>query len=226
MDLKKRLVRIAAAVIVAVILPANTAVAKKAGASQLASEWWQWVLSIPSSINPLYDTTGDNCTVGQHGANWFLAGSWVGPVTRDCDVPHGVTVFFPVINEVNFDTPGQCGQGAPLPSSFYRSLSKAFIDGAANLSVVLDGKPVTKMSRMQSPVFELVLPEDNVFVFAGICADLTDGIYSPAVDDGFYVQLSGLSVGEHTLQIHAENPSQGATLDVTYNLNVVPVVTH
>ena len=33
-----------------------------------------------------------------------------------------------------------------------------------------------------------------------------------------------LNVGSHSLHIHAENPSQGFTLDVTYNLTVVPVV--
>ena len=63
--------------------------------------------------------------------------------------------------------------------------------------------------------------------FVGACApDLTDGIYSPAVDDGYYVKLNPLAVGSHTLHIHAEQPSAGLVLDVTYNLNVVPVVTH
>jgi hypothetical protein len=223
MDGKRRFIRAAAAVILAVLLPMNVAMAGKNKIGNLGSEWWQWVLSIPSSVNPLLDPDGGNCMVAQHGAAWFLAGSWLaGPVTRDCDVPHGVAVFFPVINNVNFDTPNQCGQTDPLPSSFYRGLSKAYIDAATNLSVLLDGKPV-KMTRMQSKVFELSLPEDNVFVSAGICAALADGVYSPAVDDGFYVQLNGLTVGAHLLVIHAEN--QGATLDVTYNLNVVQIVT-
>jgi len=48
------------------------------------------------------------------------------------------------------------------------------------------------------------------------------GIYSPAVDDGFYVQLNPLKVGSHTLHFHAENP--GFVEDVTYNLTVVPVL--
>jgi hypothetical protein len=215
----------AAAMVLAVFLSAGTAFAKNNVAwSQLSAEWWQWVLSIPPSVNPLLDTTGDNCMVGQHGTNWFLAGSWVaGPVTRDCDIPQGATLFFPVINEINFDTPGQCGQGDPLPSSYYRGLSAAFVNGAANLSVTLDGKPAGPMHRTVSQVFEVALPDDNIF--AGACApDLAGGIYSPAVDDGFYVRLNPIAVGSHTLHIHAENPTAGFTLDVTYNLNVVPVV--
>ena len=50
------------------------------------------------------------------------------------------------------------------------------------------------------------------------------GPLSPAVDDGIYVHVNPLAVGLHTLDIHAENPSQGFALDVTYNLTVVPIV--
>src|SRR5690242_16468952 len=141
----RRLFLAATAVVTVGLLSPNAAIARGGGGNaawpQLAAEWWQWALSIPPSVNPLLDTTGENCMVGQQGTTWFLAGSWVsGPVTRDCDIPQGATLFFPVINEVNFDTPNQCGQGpTPLPSSFYRSLSNAFVNGAANLSVTLDG---------------------------------------------------------------------------------------
>ena len=34
----------------------------------LTAEWWQWALSIPASVNPLVDTTGEHCLVGQNGA--------------------------------------------------------------------------------------------------------------------------------------------------------------
>ena len=221
----RKIVPAAAAIVLAAFLATNTAAARTSVAwAQLSAEWWQWVLALPPAVNPLLDATGDNCMVGQHGSNWFLAGSWGGAATRDCDIPQGATLFFPVINEINFDTPGQCGQGAPLPSSFYRGLSAAFVNGAANLSVTLDGKAVGPMHRTQSKVFEVQLPDDNIFV--GACTpDLTGGVYSPAVDDGFYVRLNPLSIGKHTLIIHAENPSAGFTLDLTYNLNVVPVVT-
>ena len=225
MNVTRKIVATVAIILAVVLLPNAATARNKAAASQPSAEWWQWVLSIPPANNPLLDTTGEHCMVAQHGTNWFLAGSWVsGSVTRDCDVPQGATLFFPVINEINFDTPFQCGQDAPMPSGFYRSLSTAFVNGAANLSVTLDGQPTGPMRRIQSPVFEVTLPDDNIF--AGVCSpDLTGGVYSPAVDDGFYVQLGALSVGAHTLHIHAEQPSQGLVLDITYNLNVVPVTT-
>ena len=106
-----------------------------------------------------------------------------------------------------------------------RALSAAFIDGAANISVTVDGIG-KKWRRVRSQVFEIALPKDNVYV--PLCARLPvpPGVYSPAVDDGFYVLLDPLRVGNHTLHFHAENPSESPvfTEDVTYNLTVVQVL--
>jgi hypothetical protein len=33
----------------------------------LSAEWWQWALSIPASVNPQLDTTGEDAVVGQRG---------------------------------------------------------------------------------------------------------------------------------------------------------------
>jgi hypothetical protein len=118
-----------------------------------------------------------------------------------------------------------CGQnGKNLSVATLRATSAAFIDGATALSVTLDGNSVTNLQRIQSNVFALALPEDNVF--DALCSSLGGvpaGIYSPAVDDGYYVLPSPLGKGKHTLHIHAENPSAPFSLDVTYNLTVVPV---
>jgi len=143
-------------------------------------------------------------------------------------VPEGKELFFPVINAINFNTPNVCGQGSTnLLVSDMRALSAAFINGATKLSVTVDGKRMKDLIRVQSDVFEVALPKNNVFDAPCTGANLGDvpaGIYSPAVDEGFYVLLDPLSVGNHTLHFHAENTSQGFTQDVTYNLNVVPVL--
>ncbi|MGH6637179.1 MAG: hypothetical protein ACREXN_01345 [Polaromonas sp.] len=209
------------------MMPPNMASADSASSTQLSAEWWQWVLSIPVSDNPLLDDTGAKCVVGQRGATWFLAGNFSGgTTTRTCAVPEGTVLFFPVINSVNIDTPNVCGQThASFSVKELRAFSAAFIDGATNLSVEIDNKPIKELLRVQSQVFEVALPEENVF--DAPCAGLGNvpaGIYSPAVDDGFYVRLEPLRGRHHTLHIHAENPSAGYTLDVTYNLTVVPVV--
>src|SRR5437867_1446450 len=67
--------------------------------NKLSSQWWQWALSIPTGENPMLerDTTTERCTVGQRGDVWFLAGIFgVGSATRNCAVPEGTGLFFPV----------------------------------------------------------------------------------------------------------------------------------
>ena len=209
------------------MIPFKVALADFQPFKELSAKWQQWALSIPTLINPQLDTTGENCMVGQRGSVWFLAGIFGGgSATRRCAVPEGTLLFFPVINSVNFDTPNVCGQGRDSFSvKELRALSAGFIDGATNLSVKVDGKTSKHVRRVRSQIFEIALPEDNVF--DAPCTGLGNvpvGIYSPAVDDGFYVGLEPLKVGDHTLHIHAENPSAGFTLDVTYNLTVVSVV--
>src|SRR5690242_6912625 len=42
--------------------------------------WWQSILSIPIDKNPLKDNTGKDCSQGQSGPIWFLAGTGGGAV--------------------------------------------------------------------------------------------------------------------------------------------------
>jgi hypothetical protein len=193
---------------------------------QLSAQWWQWALSIPTSVNPQTDTTGEDAVVGQRGSVWFLGGFFSGGtlVTRKCSVPEGTQLFFPVINSVFINTPEVCGQTGPLTVSELRAMAAEEVAGAANLSVTVDGVPIRIPPSVQSPVFPVALPVDNVF--NSPCGDqgpVPAGIYSPAVADGFYVLLGPLSVGPHTLHFHAENPAGVLKQDVTYNLTVAPV---
>jgi hypothetical protein len=62
-------------------------------------------------------------------------------------------------------TPGVCGQEGSLTVSQLQALSAAFIDKATQLSVTVDG--IAKSFRpVQSQVFSVALPEDNLFVWA------------------------------------------------------------
>ncbi len=212
-----------AAIVIAVLVPTNLAFAGgSAAAKKLSFEWWQWVISIPASENPMLDSTGEKCMVGQHGDTWFLAGSWIGSVTRTCAIPANVKLFFPVLNYIGADTPGQCGQGPSRSSNSWRTEADMNMDAAPNMSVTLDTRSAGKIVRVQSKVFAVSVPEDNAFVAAGFFCPpgdpLVAGIYSPAVDDGYYMQLNPLSVGQHTLIIQVGRHSV-----ITYILEVEPV---
>ena len=209
------------------LIPLKAVLADSESFQELSAEWQQWALSIPTDHNPELDTTGENCMVGQRGSAWFLAGTFSGgSATRTCAVPEGKPLYFPVINSANINAPNVCGQGPDnVSSADLRAISAAIVDGATNLSAAIDGKTIKKLVRVQSEVFEVALPEDNIY--DAPCTGLGNvpaGIYSPAVDDGFYVRLEPLKVGNHTLHIHSENSSAGFVLDVTYNLIVVPVL--
>jgi hypothetical protein len=92
------------------IVSANSATADSSSFKELSAEWWQWAVSIPTSVNPVLDTTGDNCMVGQRGSTWFLAGLFGGgTATRTCFIPEDKVLYFPVVNSINVDTPNVCG---------------------------------------------------------------------------------------------------------------------
>src|SRR5438067_24588 len=68
---------------------------------QWNARWWQWFFSVPASRNPGLATDGAvDCSVGQSGDVWFLAGSFQsgGTFSRSCAVPVGKALFVPLIN--------------------------------------------------------------------------------------------------------------------------------
>src|SRR5262249_651342 len=70
--------------------------------STLAAGWWEWALTQPASTNPILDTTGANCGVGQSGLVFYLAGNFGGSSSRTCTVPYGKTIVFPILNGAYF----------------------------------------------------------------------------------------------------------------------------
>ena len=191
---------------------------------ELSAQWWQWAISIPAKVNPLTDAGalgGQYCMVGQRGDIWFLAGSTTELETRrSCTVPEGMPLFFPVINTVWINTPACDGEAFNVTQ--LRAKAAADIDGAKGLSVLLDNRPIKNVQRVRSDVFATAFPDDNIFG-SPTCLK-RDQLYSPAVDDGYYVKLPGLSHGVHTLSIRGINTG-GFAVDVFYTLNIVKVST-
>jgi hypothetical protein len=218
MTLRHRCQAVAVAAVVA--LPV---VSKADPSKDLSAQWWQWALSIPTTANPLTDVTGANCMVGQHGDVWFLAGTFTGgTVSRRCSVPQGVPLYFPIVNSVQVNTPFICGQTGPLSVAEMRANTASFINGVSGVTATLDSKALKGVRRIQSEPFVAALPLDNIFL--GPCGgDSPAGIFSPSVDDGYYVKVDGLTAGVHTLQFTAANTGAGFNLNVTYTLDVIPV---
>lgn len=186
-----------------------------------SAQWWQFVLSIPDKENPLSDSTGAKCVVGQRGPVWFLVGTSGDPlpVHRFCSVPAGKALFFPILNGFNANDITQHDSIATLRESV-----AALPDSATNLSVTVDGHAIRHLEdkfRIRSNVFSITLPDENIFGVPATVACPPSGTCSPAVDDGYYVMLKPLRVGNHT--VHIIGTTMTSNVDVTYTLKVVPV---
>ena len=195
------------------------------------ASWWQWLFSVPASKNQELMNNAVDCTVGQSGNVWFLAGSFSsGTFTRSCTIPAGKALFIPILNSWADNV---CNNGIPpnLPPQTVeqlRDIAKNFVIPPANLHTSIDGHSLTNLEsyRAISPVFSYTLPPspDNVIdaVFGvslpGPCwPSLT---VTPAVADGFYIMLAPLTAGSHRINFGGSGPGGGFALDVTYNLTV------
>ncbi|PYJ19840.1 MAG: hypothetical protein DME99_11560, partial [Verrucomicrobia bacterium] len=66
------------------------------------AQWWRWAYSFPAAQFPPLQAGEVDCSLGQSGSVWFLAGTaGQGPVTRSCTIPAGKALFFPIISYLN-----------------------------------------------------------------------------------------------------------------------------
>ncbi len=182
-----------------------------------AAAWWQWAFAIPTPSNPLADTTGQFAGLGQEGSVWFLAGVWGADnvVVRECTVPTGKMLFFPIANWV---TAGWQFTGPDDVAGFVawaRGALKDAADQVADMACEIDGQPVANITayREQSGPFPLTFPADNLWGHPEWELEKQTDILG--MDEGYYLMLAPLSRGHHTIHFQA-----GGTMDVTYQLTV------
>jgi len=65
-----------------------------------------------------------------------------------------------------------------------------------------------------SPVFSFTVPTDTILGLP------LPGVYTPDVDEGYYLMLAPLSPGKHTIHFTGNNVDLGYSVDTTYNLTV------
>jgi hypothetical protein len=188
-----------------------------------SARWWQWAFSLPVADNPFFDEGGDctNGAQGQSGPVWFLTGviNTSGSAVRNCTVPAGRMLFFPILNVECATLENNGSTEADL-----RTCTESYMSVATSLAAELDGKPIQRLQRFRaaSPLFTYgPLPADNVVQFIGF--DAPEGATSLSAADGFYLMLAPLSVGHHTLRFTGTfEISPPFTLNITYHLTVPP----
>jgi Alcohol dehydrogenase GroES-like domain len=184
-----------------------------------SARWWEWALSIPTADNPILDTTGEDCALKQKGSVWFLAGTFGGPgVIRECTLPPGKAIFFPILNNVAIDT-----DPTDTVASLRAQAAGPPISTVSELNATVDGIPLKGLFQFHflSPVFSFQLPKDGLLPL-GICLPLDQdnpGFCETAVSDGYWLLLQPLNAGQHTIFFQALT-SDGFTVEVTYHLTV------
>jgi hypothetical protein len=186
---------------------------------QWAAAWWQWAAQTPASINPVLDQ-GD-CSVGQKGHVWFLAGTISGEagkvIVRNCTVPTGTKLFFPIIDA--FYGAFVTDPPETLTEDYLRA-QVTYIEAPTLLEAKIDGVPVKNPSQYleKSPLFDVQLPPDNIYgVDEKVVPQL---LLSPSVDEGYYLFLQPLPPGKHTITWKAKVGT--IEQNITYNIDVKP----
>jgi hypothetical protein len=186
-----------------------------------SARWWQWEYSLPTSQNPFFDeNTCANGANGQLGPVWFLTGviNVSGSAVRDCTVPAGKALFFPILNVECAELEGNGSTEAEL-----RACTHSYIPGlVASMAAEIDGIPIQELRdyRAASPLFTWgPLPDNNVLQLFGF--DAPPGATSLAVADGFYLMVAPLSAGPHTIHYGGTfRDPVNFKLDITYYLTV------
>jgi len=173
-------------------------------------KWWLWLLGIPKSLNPALDATGKCCARDQTDRNvWFLAGTLGGAAKRECTIPAGKAILFPIIlDEQSFAERPDFKSESEL-----ETLAKVQIDSVKEISAAIDGIQLLdlKKHRVQTRPFDVILPDDNI---CGIKAGPTR-----AAADGYWFFLKPMTAGKHT--IHAMGRGSHFYTEVTHDLTMV-----
>ena len=164
-----------------------------------AERWWQWLMRLPDGVRAFQDPSGAQCGMNQSGQVWFLAGTeGTAKVKRQCDLPGGRFIFFPVIAMIRSSAPGKV-----LDCRRARAQVHGNNDHLAEASVEIDSVMVANVltHRIRSTrCFD-------AYAKAGYMEHSED--YLPAATEGYWLMLSPLSPGPHRLVVHARYDNPG-----------------
>ncbi|MFO0644758.1 MAG: hypothetical protein U0326_00820 [Polyangiales bacterium] len=180
--------------------------------------WWRWALGVAAERNPVTDETGANCAQGQSGDVWFLAGNYGGVTRRECTVPVGKALYFPMVNQVWVQMLTDPPSTVPEMYSYVRGAV-----AGATLSASIDGRALVDLTQYyeETAVFAAYFNPSNTWgATEAQCASRGRFLVCPeSVDAGYALFIAPLSRGDHQIRF-AATLNTGFSLDVTYTLHV------
>jgi hypothetical protein len=188
--------------------------------AERAAAWWRWAIALPASGHPLFSEGNVDCSLGQSGHVWYLAGSFApappdDATIRTCDIPSGTALFLPLVNVDCSTLEADPFFGAN--EAELRACVRRF--GFTDLHASVDGAEIDNLNRfmVESPLFSVVPP------VGGNILDVPGGTEGNFVARGVHVLLRPLPVGPHTVAFGGTITLGEAAfaLEVTYQLTVV-----
>jgi hypothetical protein len=177
--------------------------------AEWTARWWQWILSIAKTENPLVDENAKSCANNQGGPVWFLAGKLKGSAERSCTIPADKAILFPVIN---FESSVADGDGTT--DEELASRAKSEMDQITNMQAMISGTNVNELKqyRIQSPPFNVTLPTDNVL---GLPAQTTK-----MISEGYWLFLKPLEPGKYDLHSFGSCLAGRIKIGISYHLTI------
>jgi hypothetical protein len=167
--------------------------------------WWKWCFS-KADGSPASDSSWEPFTgIQKHKKVWFLGGTFGGKANRKCEIPGRRSIFFPIVNDlISFATDPQLKNESELSAYAKADLDEIRIP-PTHLNIDGFEVPDIKKYRVQSPVFNIVLPprkpnSDEI----GSWFSSQIPVKTRAVSDGYWVFLKPLQRGEHRIEFIGE----------------------
>jgi hypothetical protein len=177
--------------------------------AEWTASWWQSVLSLPKTYNPLVDQDGKNCANNQSGPVWFLAGTLKGPAERSCTIPADKAILFPVIN-----VEASAAEGDGTTEKELAARVKFEMDQITDMRATINGTNVSELKqyRIQSPLFNVTLSDDNVL---GLPAQTTK-----MMSEGYWLFLKPLEPGNYDLNSFGSCLAGRIKIGISYHLTI------
>lgn len=190
-----------------------------------SQRWWRWIDAQPADHNPMFDLTGADCEVGQHGDAFFLASvvdpGGVATIARRCTIPAHEPILVSPGGALNdFPCPDPSFVPAPGQSlyDFLRLGIAPIVDAVTAMTVSVDGRAV-------ADPFAYRTTSRHVFTFTGdlslvpVFDSCITGTPQSAVADGYFMMLHGLDRGTHHLTVRSVDAG-GTDVTIDWTLDV------
>jgi hypothetical protein len=174
-------------------------------------EWWRWFLSFSKKDNPAFDSSGKIFQeLDNHPDIWFLAGTIGGIAERDYHLNSQKPVLCPIFNYiVSFADEPEAESVGDLSSKVRKDIDNIALPFVSINNYQLES---VELYRVQTPYFDLQLPEDNLI--------LDKKCNTGAVADGYWLFLKPLPSGNYDIHCNGSCSSGKTTVDITWHLTI------